>query len=64
MDSQQVQLFHEHVLVKEAATSVPTPWHQDAPYYCVDSNKTVSMWIPLDDKGYHVRIYRWLAQVG
>ena len=49
MDSQQVQLFHEHVLVKEAATSVPTPWHQDAPYYCVDSAKTVSMWIPLDD---------------
>ena len=24
------------------------PWHQDAPYYCVDSAKTVSMWIPLD----------------
>ena len=48
MDSQQVQLFHEHVLVKEAATGVPTPWHQDAPYYCVDSAKTVSMWIPLD----------------
>jgi ectoine hydroxylase-related dioxygenase (phytanoyl-CoA dioxygenase family) len=49
MDSQQVQLFHEHVLVKEAATGVPTPWHQDAPYYCVDSAKTVSLWIPLDD---------------
>ena len=49
MDSQQVQLFHEHVLVKEAATGVPTPWHQDAPYYCVDSTKTVSMWIPLDN---------------
>ena len=25
MDSQQVQLSHEHVLVKEAATDVPTP---------------------------------------
>ena len=49
MDSQQVQLFHEHVLVKEAATGVPTPWHQDAPYYCVGSAKTVSIWIPLDD---------------
>ncbi len=49
MDSRQVQLFHEHVLVKEAATGVPTPWHQDAPYYCVDSAKTVSLWIPLDD---------------
>ncbi len=49
MESKQVQLFHEHVLVKEASTSVPTPWHQDAPYYCVDSAKTVSLWIPLDD---------------
>jgi len=49
MNSKQVQLFHEHVLVKEAATGVPTPWHQDAPYYCVDSAKTVSLWIPLDD---------------
>ena len=49
MESQQVQLFHEHVLVKEASTGVPTPWHQDAPYYCVDSTKTVSIWIPLDD---------------
>ncbi|QYX58572.1 phytanoyl-CoA dioxygenase family protein [Roseovarius sp. SCSIO 43702] len=49
MDSRQVQLFHEHVLVKEAATGVPTPWHQDAPYYCVDGPKTVSLWVPLDE---------------
>ena len=49
MDSQTVQLFHEHVLVKEAQTGVPTPWHQDAPYYCVDCLKTLSLWIPLDE---------------
>ena len=49
MDSQSVQLFHEHVLVKEAATGVPTPWHQDAPYYCVDGPKTLSLWVPLDE---------------
>ncbi|MEL7000057.1 MAG: phytanoyl-CoA dioxygenase family protein, partial [Pseudomonadota bacterium] len=48
MESDRVQLFHEHVLVKEAATGVPTPWHQDMPYYCVDGPKTVSLWIPLD----------------
>ncbi len=48
MDSEKVQLFHEHVLVKEAATGVPTPWHQDAPYYCVNGPKTLSLWIPLD----------------
>ncbi|MEP3630365.1 MAG: phytanoyl-CoA dioxygenase family protein [Hyphomicrobiales bacterium] len=48
MESQKVQLFHEHVLVKEAETGVPTPWHHDAPYYCVSGPKTLSLWIPLD----------------
>ena len=49
MGSQQVRLFHEHVLVKEASADVATPWHQDQPYYCVDGDQTVSLWIPLDD---------------
>ncbi len=49
MDSRSVQLFHEHVLVKEAEAGVPTPWHQDAPYYCVDCPGTISLWIPLDE---------------
>jgi ectoine hydroxylase-related dioxygenase (phytanoyl-CoA dioxygenase family) len=48
MQSSVVQLFHEHVLVKEERTDIPTPWHQDQPYYCVDAPKTVSLWIPLD----------------
>ena len=45
----QVQLFHEHVLVKTAKAGIPTPWHQDQPYYCVDAPMTVSLWIPLDE---------------
>ena len=49
MRSNKVQLFHEHVLVKEAKAGVATPWHQDAPYYCVQAPKTVSLWIPLDE---------------
>ena len=49
MGSTTVRLFHEHVLVKEASADVATPWHQDQPYYCVDGNQTVSLWIPLDD---------------
>src|SRR5213595_1598704 len=35
MQSQAVQVFHEHILVKEPGTAKPTPWHQDLPYYCV-----------------------------
>ena len=48
MGSAKVNLFHEHVLVKEPATRDRTPWHHDQPYYCVDGRDNVSLWIPLD----------------
>jgi ectoine hydroxylase-related dioxygenase (phytanoyl-CoA dioxygenase family) len=48
MRSDRVQLFHDHVLVKEPGTSKATPWHQDAPYYFVDGQQTVSFWSPMD----------------
>lgn len=48
MRSKNVQMFHDHVLVKEPGTSKPTPWHQDSPYYFVEGEQTVSFWSPLD----------------
>jgi len=48
MQSRSVQMFHDHVLVKEPGTSKPTPWHQDSPYYFVEGAQTVSFWSPLD----------------
>jgi len=48
MSSDTVQIFHEHVLVKEPGTSKPTPWHQDSPYYFVDGIQNVSFWCPID----------------
>jgi ectoine hydroxylase-related dioxygenase (phytanoyl-CoA dioxygenase family) len=48
MGSKQVQVFHDHVLVKEPGTSKATPWHQDSPYYFVDGQQNVSFWSPLD----------------
>lgn len=48
MGSERVQMFHDHVLVKEPGTSKPTPWHQDGPYYFVDGQQTISFWSPLD----------------
>ena len=48
MGSGSVRLFHEHVIVKTPKTGMPTPWHQDLPYYCLDARQTVSIWIPLD----------------
>ncbi len=48
MQSKRVQFFHDHVLVKEPGTTRSTPWHQDAPYYFVDGEQSVSFWIPVD----------------
>ena len=46
--SKSIQLFHEHIFVKDPGTTKETPWHQDMPYYCVEGNDTGSFWIPLD----------------
>ena len=48
MGSRSVRVFHEHILVKEPGTRELTPWHHDQPYYCVDGNQNVSLWMPLD----------------
>ena len=48
MQSHSVQLFHDHVLIKEPGTAKPTPWHQDGPYYFVDGAQTVSFWSPME----------------
>ena len=48
MKSKTVQMFHDHVLVKEPGTAAATPWHQDGPYYFVEGQQTISFWTPLD----------------
>ncbi len=48
MGSARVQMFHDHVLVKEPGTSRATPWHTDGPYYFVEGKQNVSFWSPLD----------------
>ena len=48
MQSERVQMFHDHVLVKEPGTSKPTPWHQDSPYYFVEGDQSVSFWSPVE----------------
>ena len=48
MGSKSARFFHEHVLVKEPGAVERTPWHHDQPYYSVDGDQNVSMWIALD----------------
>ena len=48
MNKTSGRFFHEHVLVKEAGNNQVTPWHNDEPYYGIDSQSNVSLWAPLD----------------
>ena len=48
MRAKVVRFHHDHLLVKEAGTRQPTPWHQDQPYYNIEGAQTCSMWMPVD----------------
>jgi ectoine hydroxylase-related dioxygenase (phytanoyl-CoA dioxygenase family) len=48
MGSPTSRFFHDHILVKYPGNSTVTPWHHDQPYYCVEGERTVSFWTPLD----------------
>jgi len=43
-----VRLYHDQALFKEAGGG-PTPWHQDQNYWPLDTNNTITMWMPLVD---------------
>lgn len=43
-----IRLYHDQALFKEAGGG-PTPWHQDFYYWPLDSEKSVTMWMPLVD---------------
>ncbi len=48
MRSKNVNFFYDQLLVKEPGTQVPTPWHQDLPYWPVKGEQIMSIWMPLD----------------
>jgi ectoine hydroxylase-related dioxygenase (phytanoyl-CoA dioxygenase family) len=48
MRTHTIRFYHDHLLVKEAGTKQPTPWHQDQPYYNVSGRQVISAWIPVD----------------
>lgn len=43
-----VRLYHDQALYKEPGGGF-TPWHQDQVYWPLDSDRTVTMWMPLVD---------------
>ena len=43
-----VRLYHDQALYKEPGGGY-TPWHQDQTYWPLDSNHTITLWMPLVD---------------
>jgi len=43
-----VRLYHDQALIKEAGGG-HTPWHQDQYYWPLDTDNTITMWMPLID---------------
>jgi ectoine hydroxylase-related dioxygenase (phytanoyl-CoA dioxygenase family) len=48
MGVESVRLFHDQALFKEAGGGI-TPWHQDQFYWPLDSERCITMWMPLVD---------------
>lgn len=46
MGVEKVRLYHDQALFKEPGGG-PTPWHQDQYYWPLDTNNTITMWMPL-----------------
>jgi ectoine hydroxylase-related dioxygenase (phytanoyl-CoA dioxygenase family) len=65
MDSARVNLYMDHILLREPSTNKATPWHHDTPYCFVDGRDFCTIWLPLDPipKGEGLRLisgsHRW-----
>lgn len=43
-----VRIYHDQALFKEPGGG-PTPWHQDQHYWPLETDKTITLWMPLVD---------------
>ncbi|MEK9739627.1 MAG: phytanoyl-CoA dioxygenase family protein [Flavobacteriaceae bacterium] len=48
LEVDSVRMYHDQALYKEADGGI-TPWHCDQQYWPLESNKTVTAWIPLTE---------------
>jgi len=48
MGVEGVRLYHDQALFKEPGGGI-TPWHQDEHYFPLDTDNTITMWMPLVD---------------
>ncbi|WP_320233842.1 phytanoyl-CoA dioxygenase family protein [Mesorhizobium montanum] len=48
LGSDEVNLFFDHLFVKEPGASFDTSWHNDVPYWPIKGSQILSIWIALD----------------
>ncbi len=48
LDASQINLYFDHLFVKEAGAGAPTPWHNDQPYWPISGHQVISFWLALD----------------
>lgn len=54
MGEDSIQLLHDHVIRKPfSALNETVPWHQDFPFWPVDTPNSLSCWVPMEDVNEH-----------
>lgn len=48
MGASKINLFADHLLVKEPGTAEPTRWHHDLPFWPLAGSQVCSVWLALD----------------
>lgn len=48
MESTKINLFFDHLLIKEPGTRDPTRWHHDLPFWPLNGRQVCSIWLALD----------------
>ena len=46
--NERVNLFYDQLFVKESKSDAVTRWHNDLPYWPIEGNKVLSIWIAVD----------------
>jgi ectoine hydroxylase-related dioxygenase (phytanoyl-CoA dioxygenase family) len=61
MGVERVRIYHDQALFKEAGGG-HTPWHQDQFYWPLDTDNTITMWMPLVDLTQEMGIMRFVSR--
>jgi ectoine hydroxylase-related dioxygenase (phytanoyl-CoA dioxygenase family) len=48
MGAREVHIFFDNIMIKDAGTTAPTPWHHDLPYVPMAGGPMCNLWLALD----------------